>query len=63
MPCILPSMSISIFSADGCSGSPGIRIMAPAIGTTKPAPVDISISLMFKIKSLGLPLRLGLSDN
>jgi hypothetical protein len=45
-PLILPSAEISIFSADGFAGSPGIRIIVPAIGTIKPAPEESSISLI-----------------
>ena len=45
------------------NNNPGIRIISPVIGITKPAPDAISICLTVTIKSLGLPNSLGLSDN
>ena len=54
---------MSIFSAAGVAGNPGIRIITPVIGTIKPAPAAISISLTVIVKFLGLPSNNGLSDN
>ena len=50
-------------SAAGVSGKPGIRIISPVIGTINPAPAAISISRTVKVKSLGRPIKSGLSDN
>ena len=59
---MLPSLSMFINSAAGVSGNPGIRIISPVIGTRKPAPEAISISLTVKTKSRGLPIKSGLSE-
>ena len=39
-PTMFPSSSMSIFSAAGCLGRPGIRIISPAMGITNPAPAE-----------------------
>jgi hypothetical protein len=44
---------MSIFSADGTGGSPGIRIIDPAIGTMNPAPDESSILRIRMVKSRG----------
>ena len=49
---MFPSSSMSMFSDDGISGSPGISIISPEIGIINPAPEDISTSLTLKVKSL-----------
>jgi hypothetical protein len=43
-PVITPLLSISIRSAFGTAGKPGIRITSPKSGTTNPAPEEISNS-------------------
>lgn len=57
-PLICPLSSISIFSADGTAGRPGIRIIDPAMGTIKPAPDESSTLRIRTVKSRGL-LRLA----
>lgn len=42
-PVICPCSSISMFSAAGLSGNPGIRMISPVIGITNPAHEAISI--------------------
>jgi hypothetical protein len=37
---------MSIFSAEGIFGNPGILVIVPAIGTIKPAPDESSTSLI-----------------
>ena len=59
---MFPSLSMSIFSDEGISGSPGISIISPAIGIINPAPEEISTSLTLNVKSFGLALRLGSSE-
>lgn len=61
-PEIAPFSSMSIFSAAGYSGNPGILIISPVIGITKPAPAAISIYRTVTTKSLGRPNNLGLSE-
>ncbi len=63
IPKSVPSLSISMFIAAGFSGSPGISIISPVIGTRKPAPDEILISLTVTRKFFGLPRSFGLSDN
>ena len=60
---MFPFKSISIFSAAGVAGRPGIRIISPAIGIIKPAPVASSISLMLTVKSVGRPVSDELSES
>ena len=43
-------------SAMGTSGSPGIRIISPKIGITKPAPAANSKPLTVTSKPVGLPI-------
>ncbi len=62
-PEIFPSLSISIPSATGVGGNPGIRIISPRIGITKPAPAAYSNSLTVTIKFLGRPIFVSLSEN
>src|SRR5665648_307535 len=62
-PDITPLLSISIFSAAGFFGSPGIIIMLPAIGTINPAPDARSIFLIFTLKSFGRPFFDGSSES
>ena len=59
---MFPSSSMSMFSDDGISGSPGISMISPEIGIINPAPEDISTSLTLKVKSFGFPLRFGSSE-
>ncbi|HWI93976.1 MAG TPA: hypothetical protein VNT20_22030 [Flavisolibacter sp.] len=44
-PVILPSSSISICSAAGCDGKPGMRMLSPKRGMINPAPDANSILL------------------
>lgn len=60
---MLPSLSMSIFSEAGVAGNPGIRIIAPVIGTTNPAPAAISISRTVNVKPVGRPKSLSLSES
>src|SRR5659263_724430 len=53
---------MSIFSADGTDGNPGIRIIEPALGTIKPAPEESSTFRMRVVKSRGLFLVVWSSD-
>lgn len=43
----------------GRVGSPGIFEISPTMGTTKPAPTDTNIPLIFSVKSVGAPLMAG----
>ena len=52
-----------MFSEAGTAGKPGILIIAPVIGTTKPAPAAISISLTVILNPVGLPRSLALSES
>ena len=60
---MLPSLSMSILSDEGSSGSPGILIISPVMGIKNPAPAAISISLTVIMKSLGRPNNSGLSES
>ena len=51
-----------MFSAEGVFDKPGIRIISPVIGITKPAPAASLISRTVTKKSFGLPSKSGLSD-
>ena len=50
---MMPSSSISIPSAAGTLGKPGIRTVSPKIGITKPAPEANSNSRTVTSKSVG----------
>ena len=54
---------MSINSAEGVAGSPGIRIIFPVIGTKKLAPTAISIVRTVTKKSFGRPNNFGLSES
>ena len=54
---------MSICSADGVGGNPGILSIFPVIGIIKPAPEAISTSRTVNAKSLGRPIDLASSDN
>jgi len=54
---------MSIFSAAGVFGKPGIRIIVPAIGTIKPAPDESSTSLILTVNPSGRPLMFGSSES
>ena len=54
---------MSIFSAAGISGKPGILIILPVIGMINPAPAAISICRTVTTKSFGRPSNFGLSDS
>ena len=58
-PITSPFSSISICSAAGTSGRPGMRMMSPQIGIRKPAPAAISISRTVNVKSWGRPSSAG----
>ena len=60
---MFPSASISMCSAAGVAGNPGIRIISPVMGTKKPAPLATSISLTVSVKPDGLPIKSGSSLN
>ena len=49
-------------SAAGTSGRPGMRIIAPVMGTTKPAPAATSTSRTVRVKPVGRPSRVSSSD-
>ena len=51
-----------MLSAEGCLGRPGMRMISPVMGTRNPAPLAITISRTVTRKSLGRPIRSGLSD-
>lgn len=52
---MFPFSSISIFSAAGTFGSPGIFIISPVNATTNPAPADIVTCLTVILNPVGLP--------
>ena len=54
---------MSINSAAGFLGNPGISMTVPAIATRKPAPADNLTSLIVILNPVGRPNRFGLSDN
>ena len=54
---------MSINSAAGFLGNPGISIIDPAIATKNPAPADNLTSLIVIVNPVGRPSRFGLSDN
>ena len=54
---------MSINSAAGFFGSPGISIISPAIATINPAPADILISFIFTVNPSGRPRSAGLSES
>lgn len=55
-------LTTSIFSACGCFGNPGIRMMVPAIATIISAPALMTRSLMVILKFLGIPYALASSE-
>ena len=59
VPTILPSLSMSILTAAGRFGNPGILIILPEIATKNPAPADGIRSLILTVKPLGRPSRVG----
>ena len=54
---------MSIFSAAGTFGSPGIVIISPASATINPAPFEIRIVLISTVKPVGRPRSDGLSES
>ena len=52
---------MSINSAAGFLGNPGISMIVPAIATRKPAPADNLTSLIVILNPVGHPNRFGLS--
>ena len=61
-PVIFPNSSISIISAAGTFGSPGISIISPAIAIINPAPAAILTSFIVTVNPVGLPKRFALSE-
>jgi hypothetical protein len=59
---MFPSSSISIFSAAGLEGRPGILIMVPAIGIINPAPAAMSNSRILRVNPEGRLVSLGSSE-
>ena len=59
---MVPDLSISIFSAAGDLGSPGMVIMLPVIATINPAPEESLISRIVTLNPSGRPKSEGLSD-
>ena len=53
---------MSIFSAAGCFGSPGIFRIFPVITTMNPAPLEIEMSFTCILKFEGRPNKAGLSE-
>ena len=53
---------MSISSAEGFLGSPGISIISPAIATKNPAPAESLTSFTVISNPVGLPSSFGLSD-
>ena len=58
----MPFASISMASAAGFLGRPGIVITLPVSATINPAPADILISLIVVVKPSGLPKAFGSSE-
>ena len=54
---------MSINSAAGFLGSPGISIISPAIATKNPAPADSLISFIVILNPFGRPNKFGLSES
>jgi hypothetical protein len=54
---------MSIFSAEGIAGNPGIRIIEPAIGTINPAPDDNSTSRILMVNPSDRPRNAGSSES
>ena len=54
-PTISPWSVISIASAAGCVGNPGMVMISPQKTTTKPAPELSDTSVTIRVKFLGLP--------
>src|SRR5574343_935019 len=54
---------MSIRSAAGAFGKPGMVIMSPAMATMKPAPLAKRTSLISTLCPVGAPLALGLVEN
>ena len=62
-PVIFPSSEMSMPSAAGTFGSPGIVIISPAYATIKPAPALTFIPLIVMRKEEGAPVFFGSSEN
>src|SRR5206468_11752606 len=60
-PTMLPLASMSIPSAPGTLGSPGIVRLSPAYATTKPAPAERATSRIVTVNPRGRPGRFGSS--
>ena len=61
-PVILPFSSMSILSAAGRRGRPGMVIISPVSTTMKPAPAEILTFLTVTVKPSGAPSRVGSSE-
>ena len=61
-PVMMPASLISIFSAAGTFGNPGMTIISPVRATINPAPADTRTSLTERSKSVGQHNSSGLSD-
>lgn len=60
-PLIVPSSSISIASAAGCLGNPGMVMIDPVYTTRNPAPAETLIPVTVMVNPLGHPGTFGLS--
>src|SRR5690349_15080486 len=58
-PVMWPLASMSIFSAAGTFGRPGMSIMSPATATTNPAPAERRTSRTGNSDPWGAPMSLG----
>src|SRR5207245_6252894 len=60
-PTTFPVASMSMVSAPGTFGRPGIVRMSPAYATTKPAPAESAASRIVTVNPRGRPRRFGSS--